>query len=44
METGKLRPVRYNEIEGLDADKVNAALDEYIDRKGSELYHVRMKN
>jgi NADPH2:quinone reductase len=42
LESGKITPVKYNVIEGLDADKVNAALDKYRDGKGGARYHVRI--
>lgn len=43
LESGKLKPAKYKVIEGLDADKVNAALDEYRDGKGGARYHVRIQ-
>ena len=43
LESGKLKPANYKIIEGLDVDKVNAALDEYRDGKGGDRYHVRIQ-
>ena len=42
LEGGKVKPVPYKVIEGLDMDKVNAALDEYGEGKSGERYHVRI--
>lgn len=44
LESGKVKPLRYKVIEGLDADKVNKALDEYRDGKGGDRYHVRISS
>ena len=44
LENGKITPVKYKVIEGLDADKINAALDEYRDGKGGVRYHVRIQS
>jgi NADPH2:quinone reductase len=41
VESGKLRPLRYSVIEGLDVEKVNAALDDIGASKGVR-WHVRM--
>jgi NADPH2:quinone reductase len=43
LESGNLKPAAYKIIEGLDADKVNAALDEYRDGRGGARYHVRVQ-
>jgi NADPH2:quinone reductase len=43
LENGEIKPLQYNIIEGLDADKVNAALDEYQEGKGGVRYHVRIQ-
>lgn len=40
LETGKVKPLKYKVIEGLDVGKVNAALDEYRDGKGGDRYHI----
>ena len=42
LEIGEIKPVHYNVIKGWDADKVNAALDEYRDGKGGARYHVHI--
>jgi NADPH2:quinone reductase len=42
LETGEIKPLKYKVIEGLDASKVNEALDEYREGKGGERYHVRI--
>jgi NADPH2:quinone reductase len=42
LESGQVKPLPYTVIEGLDADKVNAALDQYRDGKGSERFHVKL--
>lgn len=39
---GTIKPTKYKVIDGLDATKINAALDEYRDGKGGARYHVRM--
>jgi NADPH2:quinone reductase len=39
---GTIKPTKFKVIDGLDATKVNAALDEYRDGKGGARYHVRM--
>jgi NADPH2:quinone reductase len=44
LESGKVKPLRYKVIEGLDAEKVNKALDEYRDGKGGDRYHVRIQS
>lgn len=41
LESGQVKPLQYKVIEGLDAAKVNAALDGYRDGSG-ERYHVRI--
>lgn len=41
VESGKLRPLRYSVIEGLDVEKVNAALDDIGASKGVR-WHIRM--
>ncbi|KAG4441190.1 hypothetical protein IFR05_003308 [Cadophora sp. M221] len=41
VEKGEIKLLQYNIIEGLDADKVNAALDGYRDGK-FDRWHVRM--
>lgn len=42
LESGQVKPSPYTVIEGLDADKVNAALDQYRDGTGSVRYHVKL--
>ncbi|KAG0650020.1 NAD-dependent alcohol dehydrogenase [Hyphodiscus hymeniophilus] len=42
LKNGDIKPTSYRIIEGLDVDKVNAALDEYRDGKGGARYHVRV--
>ncbi|KIX09255.1 uncharacterized protein Z518_00334 [Rhinocladiella mackenziei CBS 650.93] len=42
LESRKIKPLKYKVIQGLDADKVNAALDEYKAGKGGERYHVSL--
>jgi NADPH:quinone reductase len=42
LETGKITPLKYKVIDGLDSAKVNAALDEYKEGRGGERYHVRL--
>lgn len=42
LESGKITPLKYKVIEGLDAAKVNGALDEYKEGKGGDRYHVRV--
>lgn len=42
LESGKITPLKFKVIEGLDAAKVNGALDEYRDGKGGDRYHVRV--
>lgn len=42
LESGKIKPLTYKVIEGLDAAKVNGALDEYKEGKGGDRYHVRI--
>lgn len=42
LESGQVKAMPYTVIEGLDADKVNAALDQYRDGTGSERYHVKL--
>ena len=42
LESGQVKPLPYTVIEGLDADKVNAALDQYRDGTGSVRYHVKL--
>jgi hypothetical protein len=41
VESVKVRPLRYIVVEGLDAEKVNAALDDIGASKGVR-WHVRM--
>ncbi|KAK5054491.1 hypothetical protein LTR84_001382 [Exophiala bonariae] len=41
LESGLVKPLPYKVIEGLDVDKVNAALDQYRDGTGSDRYHVK---
>lgn len=41
LQSGKIKPLKYSVIEGLDAGKVNAALDGYKDLSQSKRYHVR---
>jgi NADPH2:quinone reductase len=43
LETGKVKPLKFEIIEGLDADKVNEALDKYRDGKGGDRYHVSIQ-
>lgn len=43
LESGQVRPLPYTVIEGLNADKVNAALDQYRDGTGSERFHVKLE-
>jgi NADPH2:quinone reductase len=43
LESGKIKPAKYNVIEGLDAEKVNEALDMYRDGKGGDRYHVHIQ-
>jgi NADPH2:quinone reductase len=42
LETGEVKPLKYKVIEGLDAAKVNEALDEYGEGRSGERYHVRI--
>ena len=42
LESGEIKPAYYKVIEGLDADQVNTALDEYTAGKGNARYHVRV--
>lgn len=42
LETGLVKPLPYKVIEGLDVDKVNAALDQYRDGTGADRYHVKL--
>lgn len=42
LDTGKVRPAKFNIIEGLDIERVNAALDIYREGKGRDRYHVRI--
>ncbi|KAJ8099548.1 hypothetical protein POJ06DRAFT_281773 [Lipomyces tetrasporus] len=42
LESGKIIPLKYNVIDGLDAKKVNKALDEYGQGRSAERYHVRI--
>jgi NADPH2:quinone reductase len=42
LETGKVKPLKYKIIEGLDAAKVNEVLDEYREGRGGERYHVQL--
>ncbi|KAK9369214.1 chaperonin 10-like protein [Lipomyces kononenkoae] len=39
---GTIKPMKYKVIDGLDAAKVNSALDEYRDGKGGARHHVRI--
>ena len=41
IQSGEIKPLKYSIIEGLDAEKVNAALDGYKDLAGGKRYHVR---
>ncbi|KAJ9628392.1 hypothetical protein H2204_009229 [Knufia peltigerae] len=40
LGSGKIKPINYNVIEGLDEDLVNAALDQYTNGNGGDRYHV----
>ncbi|EXJ85245.1 hypothetical protein A1O3_05920 [Capronia epimyces CBS 606.96] len=42
MARGEIKPIKYHVIEGLDADAVNAALDEYKAGRGGDRYHVKL--
>lgn len=42
LAEGKIQPLAYKTIEGLDADKVNFALDEYAAGRSGERYHIRI--
>ncbi|KAJ5570177.1 Dehydrogenase [Penicillium hispanicum] len=42
LAEGKIKPLAYKTIEGLDADKVNFALDEYAAGRSGERYHIRI--
>ncbi len=42
LQAGKIIPLEYKVIDGLDSAKVNAALDKYVGGKGGDRYHVRM--
>jgi NADPH2:quinone reductase len=42
LKEGKIQPLKYKVIDGLHADKVNMALDEYGQGESSERYHVRI--
>ncbi|KAJ5248856.1 Dehydrogenase [Penicillium chermesinum] len=42
LANGKIKPLEYKTIDGLDADKVNAALDEYAAGRSGVRYHVRV--
>ncbi|TVY21197.1 Dehydrogenase orsE [Lachnellula arida] len=42
LAKGIIRPLKFKVIEGLDADKVNHALDEYAAGRSGERYHVRV--
>ncbi|KAJ8096445.1 hypothetical protein POJ06DRAFT_203944 [Lipomyces tetrasporus] len=42
LESGKIIPLKYNVIDGLDAKKVNKALDEYGQGRSGERYHIRI--
>ncbi|TVY42807.1 Dehydrogenase [Lachnellula occidentalis] len=42
LAKGSIRPLKFKVIEGLDADKVNHALDEYGARRSGERSHVRV--
>ncbi|TVY25697.1 Dehydrogenase [Lachnellula hyalina] len=42
LAKGSIRPLKFKVIEGLDADKVNHALDEYAAGRSGERYHVRV--
>jgi len=41
LQSGAIKPLKYNVIEGLDAEKVNKALDGYKDLSKGQRYHVR---
>jgi NADPH2:quinone reductase len=41
LGTGKITPLKYKVIDGLDSAKVNGALDEYREGRGGDRYHVR---
>lgn len=43
LEVGKMKPLEYKVIEGLDADKVNLALDDYRNGRSGVRYHVQME-
>lgn len=40
LESGKIKPIKYNVIKGLDVELVNAALDQYTNGNGGDRYHV----
>ena len=42
LATGQIKPLAYKTIEGLDADKVNMALDRYAAGRSAKRYHVRI--
>ncbi|KAJ5166337.1 Dehydrogenase [Penicillium canariense] len=42
LEQGKIKPLAYRTIDGLDAEKVNEALDEYAAGRSAQRYHVRI--
>jgi NADPH2:quinone reductase len=42
LQSGAVKPLKYNVIEGLDAQKVNEALDGYKDLSKGQRYHVRL--
>jgi NADPH:quinone reductase len=42
LEAGQIKPLKFKVIEGLDADSVNHALDEYGEGRSGERYHVHL--
>lgn len=42
LSRGNIKPLEYNTIEGLDSDKVNAALDEYAAGRSGVRYHIQI--
>ena len=43
LDSGKISPMKYKVIDGLDGVKVNLALDAYKEGRGGDRYHVRIK-
>jgi NADPH:quinone reductase len=41
LQSGEIKPLKYSIIEGLNAEKVNVALDGYKDLASGKRYHVR---